>query len=133
MNIQPQTFIISAEREELTKEQNLFRTEQLKQMLIKNKIQYTVAQGCYKGQTEIAFVCIAYYQEQAETIKLLAFTHFKQESVLYIDSNGEASLDYATGYTQMLGGFRQVTESQALASDAYSKVDGRYYLAGGVQ
>lgn len=91
-------------------------------------------EGCYKGQTECAFLMQAENFYKLGIPALLWADH--QESVLYLDNQRGAWLLYGPGYEpeqrdrQYLGAFREVGQAVATKRDAYTKVGDRYFVAG---
>lgn len=123
---QLQEFIIlSAELDTMSPRNNYQRTELLDSMLQELKFPYKQIQGCYKGSTEQSFMVIVKNEIEYEVVKDFAFKSFNQESILFRDYKGEASLLYQNGKTEVLGKFKQVDDVSNL--DAYSVVNGEYW------
>ncbi len=85
--------------------------------------------GSYKGAAETSYLVLVEDQEQLPALYRLAEA-FKQESVLYVDSQGYAALFDADGnWLTELGKFSEISESEARELDAYTYADGKYYAA----
>lgn len=123
---QLQEFIIlSAELDTTTVRSNFYRTELLEFMLQELKLPYKQIQGCYKGSTEQSFMVIVKDEAEYEVIRDFAFKSFNQESILFRDLYGSASLVFQDGTKEQLGKFKQVDNVDNL--EAYSVVDGTYW------
>lgn len=134
MNIQSQVIILSAELSSKSKEYNDFTTELLHDALIGLNLQFERSVGRYTsidGQTssEASFVVVVNNMAAFEAVKLLAFSTFKQESILHTDSNNMARLIYReeTRPSLLLGKLKMVNESQAKRMEAYTEMKGEYY------
>lgn len=86
--------------------------------------------GSYKGKPEVSYLVLIESETQRAALLRLAKA-FKQESVLFVDANGYAALFDADGtHLAEVGKWQVVTEEVAAANDAYTFVDGNYYIAG---
>lgn len=73
--------------------------------------------GCYKGIKNNAYIVSIRDTNEFKLVMSLA-NHYDQESVLYVDSNGLASLEYMNGTSEVLGVFKAVDSTAGL--DAYT-------------
>ena len=122
--------IISAELSSLPESVNKSRTKLLEDLLNVNSIPYKKSIGCYKGCTENSFVCAPKTLEQIEQLGNFAKV-FDQESVLLRANTGDVYLCFNNGDKLRLGdNLVSVPESKAKSQDAYTFVDGRYYVVG---
>ena len=128
MNIVRQVVILSAEKNELTPEVNAVRTATLESVLELRNCSYVTADGVYKNSKEKCFVVMVDSQQDIEDLKSLAFLKFGQESVLVQDSNQIAKLEFRDGKKVELGKLKQTNKENAENRDAYTFVDGKYYI-----
>lgn len=120
--------ILSAELDTLTELENNRRTANLASCLRELNLNHKVIEGCYKGSTEISFLVTFKNEDEYNTIKDFGLVNFSQDSILVRNYKGEASLVYGNGNTVSLGKFKQVSEEEATKQDAFSKVDGNYWI-----
>lgn len=88
-------------------------------------IDFTEVNGVYKGHSELSFVVS---HSERRLVEILV-EKFSQESFLLIRGNGYTYLEYADGSSDRLGKWSEVSEAQAKEQDAYTEVDGTYYVA----
>lgn len=130
MNISQQTVILSAELTSNREERNRQLTENLKNCLIDCNFKFSQAERYYKSEPETSFVVLVNNDSEIELLKDFAFKNFKQESVLYVDSNQQAYVMFPSE-EKRLGKFIQVSEHEAKKQDNYTVLHGKYYLAKG--
>jgi molybdopterin-guanine dinucleotide biosynthesis protein A len=117
-----QYFIFSGEYYKNTDAENATATQIISQGLKAAGIPFKEAVGAYKGVKEFSFVVPARFESQVLEIARA----FNQESVLFIDSMSNASLQYLDGdKIERIGRFTQVNSPQGL--EAWSMIDGRFY------
>lgn len=128
MNISQRVVILSAETLNATVEGNRQRTETLRGCLQDCNMNFSQAVGVYKGKEETSFVVVVRDEEEIEALKGFAFLNFNQESILLQDANQEAYLVFNDGETQRLGRLEQVSKEVATKEDAYTILNGQYYI-----
>jgi hypothetical protein len=123
--------LISAEQANRKAAENARATEQLAEYLLANGFTFSRVVGAYQGVLENTFAVSSITPD-----RLLGVAgEFGQECIMFVDSARLASLHYPTrpDETVMLAGrFRAVTEAEALASVAFTEINGIYYVMGGV-
>lgn len=105
--------------------QNELNLHKTKKLLDYYGIAYQEAQGSYKGTLEQSLIVDL---SHLSVIKSIA-NRFDQESILLIDSASQASLMFQSGELLDLGKFKHVSDKMALISDAWTLVNGKYYMA----
>jgi len=126
MNIQQPALVFSAWQNDIDTEQNRKNVSWVKLQLKQHGVEYAIAQGCYKRQTEPALVVID--TEHARVIVQRLSRLLKQESILAIDANRHAQLETCDGVLiESLGILRNVPEQVARACDAWTRVGERFY------
>lgn len=119
---------LSAELNTLSDSENQNRTELLERMLIDLKFDYVVAEGCYKGDTEISFIVKTPDVTTFNVLYSIAKNQFDQESVLYVDGDSNAMLMYSENFgMESIGVYSQVNPKRIEELDAYTIVDGSVY------
>ena len=120
-------FIISAERFNLTKEENAQRTLYMAATLLLKGAYFIACHGVYKGTAERSFMVLGGDLQTARLIDRLARA-FGQESVLEVREL-EASLVYFDGKTkpEHLGRFELFT-GDVTDLDAYTKIGNQVYV-----
>ena len=120
--------VLSAELSTLTAEQNAERSGKLRKYLGDTCLDFDVAEGCYKGVKETAFVVQV---KTFEVVPLLLETaaEYGQESILLVDSRDKAYLLFAEGTEIIpLGKVQESTAEPASAIvSGYTKLGKRYY------
>ena len=127
MNIVPQTVILSAEsntNDQLTNEQ---KTNLLRDCLEDCNMNFSQAEGFFEGRSETSFVVVPKNQAEIDVLKDFAFKTFKQQAVLYQDSNQEAYLINHDGTEKRLGRLQEVSKEVAESVGSYTLLKGRYY------
>ena len=127
MNTKRQVVILSAELENYSDNEKLRATDNLEACLNDLNLVYSNANGRYKDVNEKCFVVIVNNQVELDAVKDLGLDSFKQESVLYQDSNGYSHLIYKDK-SEMIGKLDLVSEKQALESQNYVELKGQYYV-----
>lgn len=120
-------FIISAERFNLTKEENAQRTLDMVATFLREGVDFIACQGVYKGTAERSFMVLDAGPQTACLIERLAKA-YEQESVLKVRKL-EATLVYFDGETEpmYLGRFEPHTGAVD-GLDAYTKVGSKVYV-----
>jgi hypothetical protein len=117
--------IMSAYRAELTTKQNEARHTRLRVDIRSIGGEMVDATGYYKGIQEGSLVVTGLGPESLQVVA----RKYNQESILVVGANSDASLLFDDGSTYELGKFRQVSESDVEGKDAYTIVEGRFYIA----
>ncbi len=122
--------IISAELQCDTLEayrKNSYRTDNLKACLQDLNMNFTQAQGLYKGYREKSFVVLPKNDVELQVLKDLAFRNFSQESILFRDRYGQAALVYADDSIELLGPIKQVNPKLIEQLESYTVMNGNVY------
>lgn len=137
MNIKPNKVIFSAERSELTASENANRIEKAIDMLRRDGFYPMVGQGVYRydngercSETSLLLSSdnIQGHQDQVNVAMSVALM-FNQESILIVDSEDNAQLQYLDGRQVNLGRLTEVSEAEALSGGTgYSIFGGRYWI-----
>ena len=131
MNTFQNVVIFSVDRNQVPMSVNDAAREYAIEQLNAFCMDYSIGVGRHNGVDEQCYVVIlpnSGREHYLEMLKSMA-TEAKQESMLNIDSNGRAFLLYLdTGATDELGRLEEVSKERALAKDAYTNVNGRYYI-----
>ena len=128
MNIVRQVVILSAFQKNLDIAKNVAHSTDLRAFLDNYDMTYKHAIGVYKGDSETSFVVIVENEEQINKLRTVAFKQYNQESILLQDSNQLARLEFSDGTTVELGKLVETTSQIAKQKDAYTFVDGKYYI-----
>ena len=125
MNLFDTTYIISAERADLTDAENFERTDKLQSKLKLWDVAFKRSLGCFKGRREVNFVLIT---DERTVIDLIR--EFNQDSALVLDSKRNASLLDANGTFKSIGKFKAVPEVIALRHDGWTfdKVTNQFFI-----
>ena len=119
-DVNKQAFIISAELNTLSAEENKDRTDKLARLLHALKLPFKRAEGMYKGTKENSFYIVAEHTYN-NVIRNLA-NEYEQESYLRIYYDGHAELVYTNGVNKgevtSIGKFTKVSSTANL--DAYT-------------
>ena len=126
MNIFKQFALISAERKDLTPQENETRTNQLKLMLEQSKFTFVEGQGFYDNHKEVTFYVELPKQDDIERIEMIGLDRFQQDCVAIQYPDGHTRLHYPNEI-QHIGKIRQVTEEVAKSKSAYSVFKGVHY------
>ena len=108
---------------------NAINTEVMLGHMQARGIKFDLVQGVYKGVKEQSFIVDS--KQFDAKLKRFVFSLFKQESALYIDSDGNATLQYSIsngGNAVKLGEFTPVGEIEAKQNEAYTKIGSVYYV-----
>jgi hypothetical protein len=119
--------IISAERQCFTSHENRHRTINLGECQQVLDINYTPSQESYKGSNKQSFVVLPRNDEELQVLKDLAFNNFFQESILFRDYNGQASLIYGDDTIEELGPIKQVSPKLIEQLESYTVMNGNVY------
>ena len=118
---------LSAEKSDLTPEQNAARTAELERHLKAFGIPYTKTRGNHKGHEEDSFAVDTSHPQARALVEGLAQVN-GQESVLHVDAGGNSVLRYADGHTEPVGKWAPVDEAHAKTLDAWTRdAHGNYY------
>jgi hypothetical protein len=130
--------IISASKVHNSWEVNSGLSSQLFQQLADRGFRPRWVSGRYRGVHESAFIVSLPGNGQAghvmsELAKL--GKRYGQETVLYVDSNRIASLHspangWSLTHVEELGPWRELDRYAAFTKEAYTVIDGRYFVAG---
>ncbi|MCI0561561.1 MAG: hypothetical protein MN733_23990 [Nitrososphaera sp.] len=106
--------LLSAERSDLSDNQNAQRTQALLHTLIALGFDYQEAEGQYEGWVEKPFAVRLYAPIEDDLVKLkrIAFNVFLQDSILLVDTQDKASLLYNNGREQDLGNWVEIPGSR---------------------
>jgi len=126
MNIFKQFALISAERKDLTPQENETRTNQLKLMLEQSKFTFVEGQGFYDNHKEVTFYVELPKQDDIERIEMIGLDRFQQDCVAIQYPDGHTRLHYPNEIHH-IGKIRQVTEEVAKSKSAYSIFNGVHY------
>lgn len=131
MNTRQPFIIMSAHLSSLSADENAQRAIAMEQWLQAKGYPFKPVTGVYKGTHELSFVVPFVSPDDFDALYSLAIRAYGQESILYVDANGYATLisrDKETG----LGMFRNVPEHVAKELDGYTfdPSEGSYYVAG---
>ena len=119
-------FIISAERFNLTKEENAQRTMAMVATLLHEGADFIACHGVYKGTAERSFMVMDAGPQTACLIELLA-KDYEQESVLEVRGL-ESTLVYFNGLAPLyLGSFEQHSGPVA-GLEAYTRIGNEIYV-----
>lgn len=120
-------FIISAERFNLTKEENAQRTLAMAEALLREGLDFIACHGVYKGTAERSFMVMGSGLPTACFIERLA-KKYEQESVLEVREL-EATLVYFDGRTkpEHIGRFTPY-DGDVSGLDAYTKIGTDVYV-----
>lgn len=132
MNISNPFYIFSVERKELSAEENAGRTAFVHSYLQRAGLPHFVVNGRYRGCAEKAFLVFdsAGWPDLRGYISNLARL-YEQESFLYVDANGLASLHSSNNAPLgMLGRWQEIPADKAALLEAVTQSpDGRYWSA----
>ena len=131
MNTETPFFILSAETDIHTTNENAYRTGMLNRQLRAAGLATAKCRGVYKGRAEKSILVIDETPnvDDCFNIVLRLAATYAQETVLAVDANRNANLvftDESRG-SQWIGRFITVTEDVAKAGD-YTERAGRYYV-----
>lgn len=118
-------FIISAERFNLSVEDNKARTLGLVKEMLRLGLGFTSVKGVYKGTAEQSFIVYANGLPKGWIMAIMR--GLDQESILSVGDNMDANLVYADGSIESIGTFqRHYGELDAL--EAYTLVAGQAWV-----
>lgn len=91
---------------------------------------YDVCDGYWKGKREdsIRLHCTPDTLEQALAFASDVMDSYEQEAILYVDDQHHGYLLLPDGSSQFIGVWHQVTAETARGHDAYTIIDGQYYV-----
>ena len=121
-----QFVILSAELSHLSESENLSRTNELLTALVNNGFNPVRFEGHYKGSKESSFgIPLNQYftlikdNNDLNTLEMLAFDRFQQESILVQYSDGHARLHYRD-HIEHIGKLRLVSKEVAEKQDSFT-------------
>lgn len=120
-----QFYIISAERFNLSVEDNNARTLGLVKEMLRLDLGFTAVKGVYKGTAEQSFIVDA--NGMPEGWIMATMRGLDQESILYVGDNMDANLVYAEGDTEYLGKFQR-HDGALDALEAYTLIAGQAWV-----
>lgn len=119
--------IISAERDDLTTEENAARTIKLAERLEAEGVPIISAEGMYKGSGEASFIIATTEPALLDKARNIA-KEFGQESILIVDQNRSSRFEYTKDKSlEELGVFQEVSSVEGV--DAYTRVGGKNYVS----
>lgn len=128
MNISTNRIIFSVEQANKSREENQFNNAEARRTLENFGMTFIEIQGVYKGTSEVSFMVFHSNKYVEQTVKQIVKT-YNQESILNIDSNNQAYLEFFNGEKNMeLGRWNEVSKDYAEKQKAYSVIQGRYFL-----
>ncbi|MCI0558992.1 MAG: hypothetical protein MN733_10890 [Nitrososphaera sp.] len=106
--------LLSAERSDVSDNQNAQRTQALLHTLIALGFDYQEAEGQYEGRVESSFAVKLYVpiEEELDKLKRIAFNVFLQDSILVVDTQDKATLLYNHGREEYLGDWIEIPGSR---------------------
>ena len=123
--------IISACKSDLPDYFNASRTKLMRHILEDKGISFKEAKGCYKGASEDSFICHVPSSLDVSLILSLK-TQFDQESVLFRGDGGVylvfSDIGEPLKYQKIGRLVEAVSEYVAKSQDAYTFVDGQYFI-----
>lgn len=137
MNIETPFLIVTSDRAEYTATVNDMRRDTFRHQLSLRGLSFKEVQGVYKGNAETAYLVLIHDTGEEHAALRLA-RRYGQESALYVDANRAATLMILrpevggpdVDDTENLGMWAEVPEAVAKAQGAYTRSEGRYFLAG---
>ena len=121
----PIFLVLSGEDATLTPEENLERINQLEQDLEEMGLDPQRADGMYKGTAEASFLVPAENDKQIAAVYNLAFEKYGQESVLHVDQDRNARLEFEEDFPVALGKFIETRDTTGL--EAFTSIGGRSF------
>jgi len=108
---------------------NAILTEHLRQWLTAGSFEFKECIGCYKGVEEASFIVTFDYRTKFSQL-LERAANLQQESVLVMHDDFTACrLHYVSdGSQQDLGDFKEVSAAHANECEAFTFVNGSYYV-----
>ncbi|MCI0564675.1 MAG: hypothetical protein MN733_39915 [Nitrososphaera sp.] len=113
--------LLSAERSDVSDNQNAQRAQALLHTLIALGFDYQEAEGQYEGKEEKSFAVKLYppIEEELDKLKRIAFNVFLQDSILVVDTQDRASLLYNDGHSDVyFGNWTELTGHQVVDAAA---------------
>lgn len=119
--------MVSAERPDATPQENAQRTQLLGQVLQASGMRSAPTQGSYQGVTEHSYAVQTPSPKASDFVNKVA-AQFKQDSVMHVDENQNATMHYGDGRQEWLGGMKQVPASEAQALPGWTRdTQGNFY------
>lgn len=118
-------YIISAERYNLSKDENKARSLAFLQELLDLGLTFVSVKGVYKGVEEQSFIVNAHGMPTGWIQRKMR--ELDQESILVIENDNQATLVYADGAVVSLGKFQRHRGSVD-GLDAYTKIAGNAWV-----
>lgn len=134
MNIETPFIVLSSDRAQYHEELNAARRDTFEHQLRARGLDFKRVIGAYKGASEVSYIVLVPTTGDEQNAVRLA-RRYGQESVLLVDANRYASLIYlnegeggiSIKEIKGIGFWRETTESDATAGDAYTRDGDRYY------
>jgi hypothetical protein len=125
----PQAFTgLSAAKSDLTPEQNVQRTNQLRTDLQSLGAPYSPTLGNYMGSREPSFMVASGHPDTRAALEGLA-QKYGQESVMHVEPDGSAGFKYmADGHTDPMGQWTQIDHATARTADGWTRGPGKTYF-----
>ena len=132
MNTEIPFFILSAETDIHSTNENAYRTGMLNRQVRKLGLATAKCRGVYKGRAEASILVIdetPHNDDCFNAVLRLART-YAQKSILAVDANRNANLVYTDERrgSESLGRFISVPKEVAKAQESYTERAGRYYV-----
>ena len=120
-----QFYIVSAERFNLSVEDNKARTLGLVKEMLRLGLSFTAVKGVYKGTAEQSFIVDAHGMPDGWIMATMR--GLDQESILAVGDNMDANLVYADGSIESIGTFQR-HDGALDALEAYTLIAGQAWV-----
>lgn len=126
MNTFDTTYILSAERPNLTDAANFDNTKELERKLKLYGVAFKRALGCFHNRREVNFIVCG----SSESTIIDLIREFRQDCALVLDSRRNASFIDRDGILTSAGKFKVVPEDVALRQKSWTfdKVTNQYFI-----
>jgi hypothetical protein len=118
-------FIFSVEQAGESDKTNKANTDKISFYLECRGIPFKEVIGHYKGSNETSFVVDQKHENEVQSLA----KQYNQESILYVDALGNATLEYLDGNKVKLGKFEVVDSPKGLDSFTFDPINEVYYAA----
>jgi len=119
--------MVSAERQDAPPQENARNTQILGQYLQAAGLRSAPTQGQYLGVPEHSYAVSTPTPQAADFVNKVA-QQFKQDSVMHVDANQNATLHYGDGRQEWLGAMKQVPASEASTYAGWTRDEnGNFY------
>jgi len=116
--------IFSVEKKDLNKVQNKARTEPIESYLKRAEIPFKKIIGSYFGTLETSFIISHKNYTEDRILRGEIFDRFDQESILHVDKDKTAKLEYSGGFFEEIGTLKRVTVAEAMNNEDNFSIDG---------